>query len=96
MEKNNELIKKSTESFPEYESIRNAILEAKEKMVTTVNYAMVAAYWTIGKQLHDVQKNMDSIYGKKLVKFVSAKLTDEFGAGFDERNLRLMRQFYEV
>ena len=90
------MIKRLTESFPEYESIRNAILEAKEKVVTTVNYAMVAAYWTIGKQLHDVQKNMDSIYGKKLVKFVSAKLTDEFGAGFDERNLRLMRQFYEV
>ena len=63
-------------------------------MVTTVNHAMVAAYWAIGKQLHDVQNDMDSTYGKNLIKFVSFKLTDEFGAGFDERNLRKIRQFY--
>lgn len=37
-----------------------------------------------------------STYGKQLIKFVSARLIEEFGQGFDERNLRNMRQFYEV
>ena len=96
MEKNNELITSNNDNFPEFENIRKAILEAREKVATTVNYAMVAAYWTIGKQLYDVQSRTDSTYGKKLIKFASIKLTEEFGQGFDERNLRYMRQFYET
>ena len=32
------------------ENTKNVLLEAKEKVVTTVNAAMVAAYWLIGKQ----------------------------------------------
>ena len=96
MEKNNERITSNNDNFPEFENIRKAILEAREKVATTVNYAMVAAYWTIGKQLYDVQSWTDSTYGKKLIKFASIRLTEEFGKGFDERNLRNMRQFYET
>lgn len=96
MEKKNELITNDIENFPEFENIRKAILEAREKVATTVNTAMVAAYWTIGKQLYDAQSGTGSTYGKKLIKFASIKLTEEFGKGFDERNLRNMRQFYET
>ena len=81
--------------FPEYEDIRKAIIEAKEKVVTTVNAAMVAAYWLIGKRLVESQKSMGSIYGKSLMKYTAEQLQQEFGAGFTERNLRNMRQFYE-
>ena len=35
-------------------------------------------------------------YGKRLLKFLSKKLTDEFGVGFTERNLCNMRQFYRA
>lgn len=83
-------------NFPEYEDIRNAILEAREKVATTVNFAMVAAYWAIGKRIYEAINATGSIYGKQLIKFVSGKLSEEFGQGFDERNLRFMRQFYEV
>lgn len=96
MEKKNELITNEIKNFPEFENIRNAILEAREKVATTVNTAMVAAYWTIGKQLHEAMCGEGSTYGKQLIKFVSARLSEEFGQGFDERNLRNMRQFYEV
>ena len=75
--------------------IRKAIIEAKEKVVTTVNAAMVAAYWLIGKQLYEAQNSVDSTYGKKLIQYASEQLQKEFGAGFTERNLRNMRQFYE-
>mgnify|MGYP002671632460 FL=1 len=96
MKENNEIITNDIDKFPEFENIRNAILEAREKVATTVNFAMVSAYWAIGKQLHDATNGAGSNYGKQLIKFVSAKLSGEFGQGFDERNLRNMRQFYEV
>ena len=96
MKENNGIVTNDIDKFPEFENIRNAILEAREKVATTVNFAMVSAYWAIGKQLHDVMNRAGSNYGKQLIKFVSAKLSEEFGQGFDERNLRNMRQFYEI
>ena len=35
-------------------------------------------------------------YGKKLLEYLSDRLTAEFGEGFPVRNLRAMRQFYSV
>ncbi|MBR5786582.1 MAG: DUF1016 family protein [Clostridia bacterium] len=90
-----DIISVQNNNFPEYEDIRKAILEAKEKVVTTVNAAMVAAYWLIGKQLFEAQNSVDSTYGKKLIQYASEQLQKEFGVGFTERNLRNMRQFYE-
>lgn len=96
MQKKEILTTHEDESYPEFEEIRKAIIEAKNKVVTTVNAAMVASYWVIGKKLYEVQSQADSSYGKKLIIYTSQKLTEEFGKGFDERNLRNMRQFYET
>lgn len=96
MQKKEILTTHEDESYPEFEEIRKAIIEAKNKVITTVNAAMVASYWVIGKKLYEVQSQADSSYGKKLIIYTSQKLTEEFGKGFDERNLRNMRQFYET
>lgn len=96
MEKDNEMITNDIQNFPEFGNIRKAILEAREKVSTTVNHVMVAAYWSIGKQLYEAISTAGSVYGKQLIKFVSIRLSEEFGQGFDERNLRNMRQFYET
>lgn len=76
-----------------YENIRETVLVAKNKVYTAVNFAMVEAYWNIGKEIAEAQGERAE-YGKKLLKYLSEQLTKEFGAGFDERNLRKMRQFY--
>ena len=56
---------------------------------------MVEAYWEIGKRIVEMQGGNDSSdYGKQLVKELSKKLTIDYGKGFDESNLRRMRQFY--
>ena len=76
-------------------SVRGYIIAAQKQVYTAVNSAMVAAYWNIGKQIYEAcGKNERAEYGKQLLKFLSEKLTAEFGRGFDERNLRSMRQFY--
>jgi len=78
-----------------YENIRTTVSEAKKKVYSTVNFVMVETYWNIGKQICEAQGNNDRAeYGKGLLKYLSEKLTEEFGKGFEESNLRRMRQFY--
>lgn len=78
-----------------YESIRMTVEEAQSKVYSTVNAVMVQTYWEIGKQIFEAQgENERAEYGKGLLKYLSKKLTEEFGKGFEESNLRRMRQFY--
>lgn len=56
---------------------------------------MVKAYWSVGKLIVDAQGgHYKAAYGNKLLDELSARLTSEFGKGFDTSNLRRMRQFY--
>ena len=56
---------------------------------------MVETYWHIGKQIYEAQgENERAEYGKGLLKFLSEKLTAEFGKDYDVRNLSNMRAFY--
>ena len=78
-----------------YDAVRNSIINAQNKVYNAVNSAMVQAYWEIGEQIYKACGESDRAeYGKNLLKFLSEKLTSEFGKGFDESNLRKMRQFY--
>jgi len=53
---------------------------------------MVETYWNIGKQIYEAQgENQRAEYGKGLLKFLSGKLTKEFGKGFAVANLKNMR-----
>ena len=78
-----------------YDAVRNSIINAQNKVYNAVNAAMVQAYWEIGEQIYKACGESDRAeYGKNLLRFLSEKLTLEFGKGFDESNLRKMRQFY--
>ena len=91
----NEIITNSSNSENTYNSIRHSIITAQQKVYTAVNSAMVLAYWEIGEQIYKACGDNDrSEYGKNLIKYLSDKLTIEFGKGFSETNLRGMRRFY--
>ncbi len=78
-----------------YKVIRNSVITAQGKIYTAVNSAMVQAYWEIGEQIYlACGENDRAEYGKGLLKYLSERLTAEFGKGFTVRNLRCMRQFY--
>ena len=80
-----------------YSRIRNSVIAAQGRIYTAVNSAMVQAYWEIGEQIYIAcGENDRAEYGKGLLKYLSEKLTAEFGTGFTERNLRNMRQFYQA
>ncbi len=72
-----------------YHSIRHSIVSAQRSLCTAVNSAMVTAYWEIGEQIYKACGENDRAgYGEKLLQYLSAHLTAEFGKGFDESNLR--------
>lgn len=80
-----------------YENIRSEVEKARQKVYAALNFAMVETYWNIGKQIYEAQgENERAVYGKGLLKFLSEKLTEEFGKGFTVTNLKYMRQFYIV
>ena len=53
-------------------------------------------YWQIGYLIvgNEQQGNTKAIYGKGVLRNLAEQLTHEFGKGFDESNLRNIRQFY--
>ena len=79
-----------------YASVREILSNARKRAYTAVNYAMVESYWLIGQQIveHEQHGEARADYGKGLLKELAARLTTDFGKGFDERELRKMRQFY--
>ena len=78
-----------------YESIKEVLTNAREKAYKAVNFAMVEAYWNVGKLIVEAQDgNERAEYGDYLLKNLSKELTKEFGKGFTVTNLRYMRQFY--
>lgn len=78
-----------------YKTIRGYVINAQQRVYTAVNAAMVETYWNIGKEIYEVcGENDRAAYGKQVLKYISERLTAEFGKGFDIRNLRYMRQFY--
>jgi len=78
-----------------YGKVRETVLTAKNKVYSAVNFAMVEAYWEIGKEIAEAIGDRAD-YGKQLLQYLSEQLTAEFGQGFTVRNLRVMRQFYQA
>lgn len=75
--------------------IRGYVIDAQRHIYSAINSAMVEAYWNIGKEIYEVcGENDRAAYGKQVLKEISAKLSAEFGSGFDASNLRNMRAFY--
>ena len=78
------------------DAVRNILNQAQFHLQNTVNHTMVQAYWNIGRLIVEREQGGKSraIYGHKQLKELAKYLKDEFGKGFDERNLRNMRAFY--
>ena len=81
-----------------YANVSEILANARKRAYSAVNFAMVESYWLIGQQIveHEQHGEARAEYGKGLLKELAARLTIDFGKGFDERELRKMRQFYQT
>jgi len=76
--------------------IQEIVRSARAKAFHAVNFAMVEAYWLLGKRIvEEEQKGRSHApYGQQLIRDVSRQLASEFGRGFSEANVWNFRQFY--
>ena len=96
-EKENSVIPVEANAKETYTKVRNSVITAQSRIYSAVNTAMVQAYWEIGEQIYlACGENDRAEYGAGLLKYLSEKLTTEFGKGFTVANLKNMRQFYRA
>lgn len=79
-------------------SLGELIRQARQKALRAVDTLQVQTCWQIGRHIVEFeQKGAErAAYGKRLLPTLAKLLTEEFGKGFDERNLRHMRDFYRT
>lgn len=79
-----------------FEQIRNLVEQARGRAARAVNQTMTETYWHIGRLIVEEEQGGEgrAVYGARLIPELSRRLTQEYGKGFDERNLRNMRQFF--
>lgn len=80
------------------EPIAHLVEQARGQIRQAVNSAMVQSYWHIGQMIveHEQQGASRAEYGAQQLQTLSAQLTERLGKGFDVRNLRNMRAFYQT
>ncbi|MBK9271422.1 MAG: DUF1016 family protein [Saprospiraceae bacterium] len=81
-----------------YKQIVDLLLSARNNVVRAVNHTMVYTYYEIGRMIVEEEQNGKerAVYGKELLKGLSAALNQEFGKGYSVDNLENMRRFYLV
>ncbi|MCM1558367.1 MAG: PDDEXK nuclease domain-containing protein [Butyrivibrio sp.] len=79
-----------------YSEIKETLLQSRDHAYNAVNFAIVQAYWQIGRIIvqHEQNGSLRAEYGKAVLQEISEKLQQEFGGGFSVRNLQQMKKFY--
>ena len=78
--------------------LRELIRDARGRALRAVDAIQVRTCWEIGRHIVEFEQGgaTRAAYGKRLLPKLAESLTAEFGRGFDERNLRNMRAFFQV
>ena len=78
-----------------YNEIKNELINneiTKRVKDYSKNKSDLTTAYNVGKLLSEAGKH----YGENIIKEYSKRLTTELGKGYSQRNLRIMRQFYNV
>ena len=69
---------------------------ARDSAARSVNAAMTAAYWLIGRRIDEFEQSLEerAEYGAALIERLAEDLTGRFDRGFSRQNVQNMRLFY--
>ena len=69
---------------------------ARESAARSVNAAMTAAYWLVGRRIVELEQSGEeqAEYGAALIERLAEDLTGRFGRGFSRQNVQNIRLFY--
>ena len=78
------------------DDVLNIVRSGRQSAFAAVNSTIVETYWRIGQRIVEEEQRgeLRAKYGTQLLQTLSKTLTEEFGKGFTERNLRNFRLFY--
>jgi len=72
-----------------FSEIKLLIEEAKQNVAVVVNVTTTILYWNIGERINtEILDKKRAEYGKEVVKSLSKNLTEEYGKGWGEKQLR--------
>ena len=72
-----------------YSEIREMIAAARQRVAVSVNAELTMLYWNVGRRINEaVLGNKRAAYGKQLIDELAARLSVEFGAGWNVKTLR--------
>ena len=78
--------------------LRTLIANSRQRLAGAVNAELTLLYWNVGQRLRtEVLGGADRAkYGDQLINRVGDQLANEFGRGFEAKNLRRMVQFAQT
>jgi len=80
------------------DQLRSLIVMARKQALRAVDAVQVRTCWKMGRYIVEFEQGGAdrAQYGARLLPRLAERLTAEFGKGFDERNIRHMRAFYQT
>ena len=78
--------------------LRSLIASSRQRLAGAVNAELTRLYWAVGHRLHTevLGGAARATYGDKLIDRLGEQLAQEFGRGFESRNLRRMVKLAEA
>ncbi len=77
--------------------LRALIAASRQRLAGAVNAELTRLYWMVGQRLSsEVLGGERAAYGTQLIDQLGARLAQEFGRGFEARNLRRMVKFAQA
>ena len=98
IDKNNTSIIKYSKTDNVLNDVCSIIDSAKDYAFQSVNLALVERNWLIGYRIAEEELKGEgrADYGTEIIKKLSKKLKEEYGKGFDSRNLYYFLNFYKT
>lgn len=95
---NNSMIIKYQNTDNVVEDICSIIESARDYAYQSVNIALVERNWFIGYRIaeEELKGENRAYYGTEILKKLSKELKEEYGKGFDSRNLYYFLKFYKM
>ena len=96
----NPLVSAAADSLPTtlHAELRTLIANSRQRLAGAVNAELTRLYWSVGERLRtEVLGGADRAkYGDQMIQRVGEQLAQEFGRGFESKNLRRMVQFAQA
>ena len=74
--------------------VKQLIEQSRQNVAVAVNAEITLLYWKVGKRINEeVLGNNRAEYGKQVVASLAQQLSDEYGKGWGEKQLRQCMQF---